>query len=651
MAIQKKVDIVTVGAGWTSGIMGWKLGAAGKTIVALEQGPARWGNPDFEHNHDGLRYRVRKGMMNNLSQETWTWRPNPKTPSLPIRQYGSFMPGNGTGGASIHWTAQLWRFLPADFQHRSHTIERYGANKIPEGMTIQDWPVTYEELEPYYDASEYDIGASGLAGNLRGQIQPGGNPFEAPRSRPYPLPPHPVTIPAQMFARVTSDLGYHPFPQPAGITSRAYRDPLGNYHSQCIYCGFCTRFGCEVDAKASGINTHIPAALRTGNYEIRNNCKVLQVNIGSNGLATGVTYVDLLTGERHEQPADVVMLTGYTLTNVRMLLLSRSRQHPGGIGNDHGIVGRNYTYQISKGPATGIYEGRRFNMFMGNGVIQNLIYEFNADNFDHSDLDFIGGASIYAGGGQRDPLTSILDMPPLTAGTDQEQNNGLGHFGDGDQTGQSNGNNNPSNGGMARGGGGSSGTGGSSRGPATAGEVGSLSGSGMEWGQTWKDNMRRNWDGIVGVGIQGEVQAYVDQFLDLDPNYNDAWGQPLLRVTYDFHQNEYNLYRFLAQHCLAILQRMEPDRISFTAEMSPYNIHSYQSTHNTGGAIMGSDPGNSVTNKYGQVWDTPNVFVTGAALYPQNPGANPTGTLLALAYLAGDAIRDRYFKNPGQLLG
>jgi gluconate 2-dehydrogenase alpha chain len=649
MAVQKKVDIVTIGAGWTSSILGWKLGAAGYKLVALEQGPARWGNPDFEHNHDGLRYRIRKAMMFELNKETWTWRPNPKMPSLPIRQFGSFMPGNGNGGASVHWTAQLWRFLPADFQHYTHNVERYGKSKIPEGMTIQDWPVTYEELEPYYNAVEYDIGASGNAGNLNGKIIPGGNPFEAPRSRPYPNPPLVTSIPADMFAKACGELGYHPFPQPSGITSQAYADPLGNYHAGCIYCGFCTRFGCEVDAKTSAVNTHIPAALKTGNYTIRNNCKVLHINVGANGLATGVTYVDQLTGEQHEQPADVVIVSGYTLTNVRMLLLSRGNAHPNGIGNDRGMVGKNYTYQISKGPATGIFEGRKFNLYTGNGCIQNLIYEFNADNFDHKDLDFIGGASIYAGGGQRDPLTSTTDMPPLSAGTSQGQDSGLGHLGDGDQTGQSSGNNNPSIG-EPSGSGGSSGS--SSRtAPATAGEVGSLAGSGKEWGQAWKDNLRNNWDGVVGVGIQGEVQAYTDQFLDLDPTYTDAWGQPLLRVTFDFHQNEYNLYRFLAQRCQEILKRMNPTRISFTAEMKPYNVHSYQSTHCTGGAIMGSDPVNSVTNKYGQVWDTPNVFVTGAALYPQNPGANPTETLLALTYLAGDALRDHYFKNPGRLLG
>jgi gluconate 2-dehydrogenase alpha chain len=143
---------------------------------------------------------------------------------------------------------------------------------------------------------------------------------------------------------------------------------------------------------------------------------------------------------------------------------------------------------------------------------------------------------------------------------------------------------------------------------------------------------------------------YEDQFLDLDPIYTDAYGLPLLRVTYDFHENDRNLYRFLAERCREIMEAMGPTSINDRPELEPYNIYTYQSTHCTGGAIMGNEPNNSVTNKYGQVWDTPNVFVTGAALYPQNPGFNPTGTLLALAYWTGDALVEHYFRSPGRLL-
>jgi gluconate 2-dehydrogenase alpha chain len=487
--------------------------------------------------------------------------------------------------------------------------------------------VTYEELEPYYTRMDYEVGISGQAGNLNGTIIEGGNPFEGERSRPYPLPPLVRSIPADMFADACRELGYHPFPQPAAILSQAYTDISGRTRSGCLYCGFCTRFGCEVDAKASANVSHIPMALATGLYEIRTNCKVIHVNVASNGLATGVTYIDQFTGEAHEQPAEVVILSAYTLTNVRLLLLARDSPHPNGIGNDRGMVGKNYTYQLSKGPVGAVFEGRRFNSYMGNSCLQNVIHDFNADNFDHSDLDFIGGASITCGGGEVEPIDSTTDLFPLNEGTPPG----------GGQTGAAGGENEQEQDGGAKF-------------PAIANALGSLAGQGREWGQQWKENLRRNWDSVTGIGIQGESLPYEDQFLDLDPNYRDAYGLPLLRLTYDFHDNDYKLYRFMAERCREIMEVMGPTRMSITTELEPYNIYSYQSTHCTGGAIMGSDPGNSVTNRYGQVWDTPNVFVTGAALYPQNPGMNPTGPLLALSYYTADALIKQYFRNPGEML-
>ncbi|HMQ31793.1 MAG TPA: GMC family oxidoreductase, partial [Chloroflexaceae bacterium] len=385
MTVHRKVDVVTVGAGWTAGILAQQLTAAGHRVVSLEQGPSRWATPDFEHNHDQLRYSIRNAMMVNLSKETWTWRPNPRLPALPMRQYGAFHPGQGVGGAGIHWAAQVWRFYPSDFRHRSHHVERYGEAKLPAGNRIQDWPLTYEELEPYYDRFEYDTGVSGLAGNLNGVIMEGGNPFEGPRSRPYPLPPLEVTNAGRIFREAARELGLHPFPQANSILSRNYQDMSGRTRSGCIYCGFCVRFGCEVDAKTSAITAHIPMALATGRYEIRTGCKVLRVNLGADGLATGVTYVDA-AGNEHVQPADVVVLSAYTLENVRLLLLSRDQRHPDGVGNDRGMVGKNYTYQLVKTPATGIFEGRRLNQFMGNSSLLEIVQDYNADNFDHSDL-------------------------------------------------------------------------------------------------------------------------------------------------------------------------------------------------------------------------------------------------------------------------
>lgn len=328
MAVQQKVDVVTIGAGWTAAILAWRLTDAGARVLSLEQGQERWTATDFQHNHDALRHQVRKALMTNLAQEAWTWRPNPNAPSLPMRQFGSFHPGDGTGGSGVHWAAQTWRFQPSDLLYRSHHVERYGEDRLPEGSTIQDWPLTYEELEPYYTASEQDIGISGRTGNLNGQILPGGNPFEGPRSAPYPLPPLENSIAAKEFMQACEALGYHPFPQPAAILSEGYTGLSGKPRAGCLYCGFCVRYGCEVDAKASALTDHLQLSLATGDHEIRYGSKVTGIMMGDDGLATGLRYVDLESGEEHEQPADLVILSGFTLTNVRMLLLSGVHRTP-----------------------------------------------------------------------------------------------------------------------------------------------------------------------------------------------------------------------------------------------------------------------------------------------------------------------------------
>jgi gluconate 2-dehydrogenase alpha chain len=588
VAVQhKKVDVVTIGAGWTAAILAAKLCTHGTSMVSLEQGDTRWTYPHFAHDHDSLRYSVRYAMMVDLHRETWTWRPNPTAPALPMRQYGTFNPGQGLGGSAVHWSAQLWRYLETDFRYRSHVIERYGAKKIHAGCTAQDWGVTYDELEPYYDAFEYDIGASGQAGNINGRKIAGGNPFEAPRARGYPNPPLDVTPHGENFATACTNLGLSPFTQPAGITSHAWTDPYGNHRGGCLYCGFCTRFGCEVDAKASPLNTHLPVALNSGNYEVRTNAKVLRIETGKNGLASGVTYVDA-QGKEHFQPAEAVIVSAFTLENNRMLLLSRGKKHPNGIGNDRGRVGKNYTYQIYPAPVTGVWEGEQLNMYMGNTCTIKIIYDYNGDNFDHSDLDFIGGSQLYSEPCEREPVNSVDGLKDP---------------------------------------------------------------HGRAWGAAWKNEIRQNWDSYASIVTEGESLPYVDQFVDLDPNYTDKWGNPLLRITFDWHDNQRALWRYVAKKALEIMKEMNPTKIiDFKPEIPAYNIAKYQSTHPTGGCIMGTGPGDSVTNTYGQVWDTPNVFVTGAALFPQNPGANPTGTVGAVTYRLAEAMRDRYFKHPDELL-
>jgi gluconate 2-dehydrogenase alpha chain len=128
-----------------------------------------------------------------------------------MRRLGSFLPGEGVGGSGVHWSGHTWRWTDMEFKVRSLYEERYGKSFIPADMTIQDWGITYDELEPYHDRFEYTAAISGKAGNLRGEIRPGGNPFEAPRAREYPLPPLTGILASEMFGEAARNHGYHPF--------------------------------------------------------------------------------------------------------------------------------------------------------------------------------------------------------------------------------------------------------------------------------------------------------------------------------------------------------------------------------------------------------------------------------------------------------
>src|SRR5665213_1448516 len=273
------IEVVIIGLGWTGSIMAEELTAAGMKVVAIERGPWRDTTTDFPTTYvqDELRYRVRHELFLRPAQETMTFRNAMTETALPIRDWGSFMPPNGVGGGGVHWNAETWRFLPTDFVLKSHLTQRYGSGFLPQDMTIQDWGVTYDDLEPYYDQFEYLCGTSGQAGNLAGAIQGGGNPFEGPRSRAYPTPPMRQPYAPTLFAQAARELGHKPFPQPSGNLSTAYTNPLGVTLAPCTYCGHCEWFGCGNYSKASPQTTILPVLLARTNFEARTQCEVVKI--------------------------------------------------------------------------------------------------------------------------------------------------------------------------------------------------------------------------------------------------------------------------------------------------------------------------------------------------------------------------------------
>ena len=389
-------DVVIVGFGWTGAIMAQELTDEGLDVIAIERGPWRDTAMDYPPNYaqDELRYHIRHELFLRPEQTTFTFRNNMSQTALPIRNWGAFMPPNGVGGGGVHWNAETWRFLPSDFVLRTHLTERYGADFLPADMTIQDWGVTYEDLEPHYDAFEYLCGTCGTAGNVNGEIRQGGNPFEGARSRDYPNPAQEQGFGHALFGKAAAEMGYKPFPQPSGNMSRPYTNPLGVRLGPCTYCGYCEWFGCGNYSKASPQTTILPVLIRKSNFMVRDNCEVTRINTDASGKrATGVTFVDT-RGEEWEQPADLVILAAYAIFNVQLLLLSKIGKPYDPITGE-GVVGRNFTHQVTSG-VKGFFDKEKynFNPFISSGAIGMCIDEFNGDNFDHGPFGFVGGGYI-----------------------------------------------------------------------------------------------------------------------------------------------------------------------------------------------------------------------------------------------------------------
>src|SRR5438128_6540931 len=212
----ERTDVVIVGAGAAGGILAAELGKAGMKVIGLERGP-RHTTADFSA-HDELRYFQRRDLRPDVKRQPVTWRRNANERANPLPRLDY---GNQAGGGTVHYGAVSWRFHEDDFRARSHTIGRYGAAALPEGSSLTDWPLTYADLEPYYDRAEYDLGVSGKAGNLQGRKIEGGNIFEAPRRREYPLPALLADQSGVIFEEGARKRGYHPFSTPPAFLSQA----------------------------------------------------------------------------------------------------------------------------------------------------------------------------------------------------------------------------------------------------------------------------------------------------------------------------------------------------------------------------------------------------------------------------------------------
>ena len=458
-----KTDVVVVGLGGAGGVAVQPLTDSGLEVVGLEAGT--WLGPrDFAPDELRNNYRGWPQAAQKANREIPVHRPNASAPDSPRGSVHPMM--NGVGGTTLHYWAQSWRLNPWNFSIVSETTRRYGASRLPRGSTIEDWPFGYDELEPFYDIVERAVGVSGQAGNVNGVIDERGNIFEGPRARPYPMPPLRGSEFTELMGNAAGRLGWHPFPGPAAVNSEQYDN-----RSPCLYHGFCNRGGCHVSAKNSTAVSTIPAALATGNLEIVTEAHVTRVLVDAEGRASGVEY--LRNGQTYVQPADVVLLGCYVYENVRLMLMSTSAAYTDGIANNNGQVGRHYLSHNQRAGVLALFP-HELNRWYGLPAQGVAIDEWADDNFDHSDLDFIGGGNLWVYSDQR-PIAAA-SMPTF--------------------------------------------------------------GRAPRWGSAWKSFVMENAGRWVNSYLQKTTLPYEDNYLDLHPTVKDPLGFPVCRITADYKDNE-----------------------------------------------------------------------------------------------------------------
>lgn len=382
------VDAVVVGAGAGGGIVAKELAMAGWSVVLLERGP--WlESSSFGH------LELRDGWVTGISHvpfgptptEVRTVRANENEIVRVVRPHDALY---GTlpacvGGGTVYYGAMSWRFRPETFRLRSHL------GSIP-GSNLENWPIRYEDLEPYYEKAEYELGVSGDE-----------NPFGSPRRKPLPLPPVAENKEAEVLFPAARRLGWKPFHTPLAILSKPYRG-----RAACVRCPLCNGYGCEVGAKSSTLASVIPEALATGNCRLIPSTFVREITVNRRGTPNGVIYQEAGGNKSRwkKLSARVIVVCCSATETPRLLLNSKSRFFPRGIGNERNQVGRNiendgglFVY--------GLFE-RIVTDQLGPGVCFGVDdFQFRSERFGKSERETSLAAGILSNYHNRPPLGFI----------------------------------------------------------------------------------------------------------------------------------------------------------------------------------------------------------------------------------------------------
>ena len=361
----ERADVCIIGAGASGATAAKVLTESGVRVVALERGP--WRKPESfggDELANSNRYNLWPDPILNPRTFRHSEDEEPKVELFcPVPQM--------VGGGTVHWTGWLPRMVESDFELRTLRGE-------VEGAAVADWPITYEELEPYYDKVEWTFGVSG---------EGGANKYEAPRSRDYPVPPMPDTRYAQKFHEGCAQLGYNSFPTPMAMLSRPY-----NGRKATVQSAFVQQHGDPTGTKSTALTTYIPDAVATGRLDLRSDCYVHEITVDEHGRAKSAVYQDA-DGDFIEQEADVFILACGAMESARLLLLSSSSRFPNGLANGNDLVGRYLTLH-EYSAAAGVFEEPVYG-WAGGGYVSASTFEFYESAVDQG---FVSGSHVAAAG-------------------------------------------------------------------------------------------------------------------------------------------------------------------------------------------------------------------------------------------------------------
>ncbi len=567
----KQYDVVIVGSGAGGGMAAYMLSKAGIKVALLEAGPM---------------YDPRK----NVTQLKWPWESPRRGASTDERSFGDFDAAYGgwnlagepftktkgtqfmwfrarmLGGRTNHWGRISLRFGPKDFKRRS--IDGLG----------DDWPIGYDDVSPFYDRVDRLIGIFGTKENIPNE--PDGIFLPPPKPRLHEL----------LIKDAATSAGVPVIPSRLSILTKALPDNPDR--KACFYCAQCNR-GCTIYGDFSSSSVLINPALQTGNVDVIANAMAREVITNDEGLATGVSYVDKNDMQEYVISAKVVVLAASACESARLLLNSKSAEHPGGLANSSGIVGK-YLHDSTGAGLSGVipklFGRKRYNE---DGV--GGLHVYTPWWLDNKKLNFARGYHIEYGGG--------MGMPGYGFGFGMHNTNGKY----------------PSRDGVQKQAGG--------------------------YGASLKDDYRYFYGAGFYMDGRGEAIARADNYCEIDPTTVDKYGIPVLRFNYTWSDHEINQAKHMQETFQEIAHKMGAIVPSSPGKENNYGLtQPGQIIHEVGTVRMGNDPKKSALNKHNQAHDCKNLFVVDGGPFVSQADKNPTWTILALSMRASEYIIDELKK-------